>query len=99
MKKYLLVIIMAIELLQLVVSNFKTIFGQILFYLIWFLRPTASNLSVTKQVLNNRSQQAKYLAPQMQINPHFLDNTLERIRNETMVGQLNKNREKFAFKT
>jgi len=95
MKKYLLVIIMVIELLQLVVSNFETTFGQIFFYLIWvirillligLLRPTASNLPVSSQGLNDRSQQAKFLALQTQINPHFLYNTLEGIRSEAMIG-------------
>ena len=38
----------------------------------------------SEQMLNENKRQAQYLAPQNQINPHFLYNTLESIRSEAM---------------
>lgn len=40
------------------------------------------------QLFNINKRQAQYLALQNQINPHFLYNTLESIRSETMIAHL-----------
>lgn len=94
MKKELLAVIIVIELLQFVVSRFETTSGEILFYFIWIIRvllwirllKPVPNLFVSNHELSDRSQQAKFVALQTQINPHFLYNTLEGIRSEAMIG-------------